>query len=157
MAVFELMGVALVSDELGRVAVPLDTGGREVVDLPEGAVVSVALTFRVGEEVDGLAFEEERWRAGHLVATTRSALGGFRPGGPYEIELPAERLPVGRASCGTYDVRGRFTDAEDRELARESHRLRIVHQRPSAAPRGVRRRHRSTTAAQAPPGAARHA
>ncbi|MFJ3584649.1 hypothetical protein ACIPPS_20820 [Streptomyces sp. NPDC090127] len=130
MAVFELMDVALVSDEFGRFPVPLGTERPEAVELPEGAVVGVALTFRTDEGVDGLSFEEERSHAGNLIATAHNVLGGFRAGGPYEIQLPAERLPVGRG-CGTYEVTGRFLDAEGRELARESHRFRIVHRTPT--------------------------
>ncbi|MFG2642040.1 hypothetical protein ACGFYP_13865 [Streptomyces sp. NPDC048370] len=126
MAVFQLMGVDLVSDEFGRIAVPLSAKGREVVDVPEGTVVGVALTFRTGKEIDGLTFVEERSHEGRVIATDRSVLGGFRPGGPYEIQLSTERLPVGRG-CGTYDVTGRFLDAEGKELARESHSFRIVH------------------------------
>ncbi|MEU9700437.1 hypothetical protein [Streptomyces sp. NPDC047981] len=157
MAVFELMNVALVSDEFGRVTVDQGAPGQDVVELPEGTVVGVALTFRTGEEVDGLTFVAERSREGRTIATARNVLGGFRAGGPYELQLPVERLPVGRG-CGTYEVTGRFLDAEGHELARESHRFRIVHRRPADAPR-TRRRHRRAAAATPPlhPGAARPA
>ncbi|MGW6570139.1 hypothetical protein [Streptomyces sp. NPDC054975] len=153
MTVFQLMGVALVSDEFGRIAVPLSSEGREAVELPEGAVIGVALSFLTGEEVDGLTFVEERSHEGQVIATARNVLGGFRPGGPYEIQLPAERLPIGRG-CGTYEVTGRFLDAEGRELARESHRFRIVHRGPADVPSSWRRHHRSTTATPPSPGTA---
>lgn len=150
MAVFQLMDVALVSDEFGRVTVDLSLPEQDVVELPEGTVVGVALTFRTGEEVDGLTFVEERSYEGRTIATARNVLGGFRAGGPYEVQLPAERLPVGRG-CGTYDVTGRFVDAEGRELAHESHRFRIVHRRPTDALRERRRHHRSATATRPGP------
>ncbi|MDT9686992.1 hypothetical protein Q5762_01230 [Streptomyces sp. P9(2023)] len=156
MAVFELMDVALVSDEYGRVTVPLNTNGREAVELPEGTVIGVALTFRTGEEVDGLTFLEERSHEGRVIAENRTVLGGFRAGGPYEIQLPAERLPIGRG-CGTYEVTGRIVDPDGRELARERHRFHIVHRGEAAL--GTRRRHGRSPAATTPvhPGAARPA
>ncbi|MFG2292260.1 hypothetical protein [Streptomyces sp. NPDC048603] len=135
---FELVDVALQSEELGRLTVPLSAPAPGPFELPEGAVVSVALTFHLREAVDGLCFVDTRRREGRVVARTRTALGSFRPGGPYEILLPAERLPVGRAECGTYEVTGTFVDAEGRELSQESHRFRIVHQ-----PRILHRRHHS--------------
>ncbi|MFF6776971.1 hypothetical protein ACFY8W_25950 [Streptomyces sp. NPDC012637] len=148
MAVFELLDVTLVSDEFDRLALPLDPDpDREPVDLPEGAVVSVSLSFRVGEELRGLTFEEERGRYGVVVAATRHVLGGFRAGGPYELQLPAVRMPVGRANCGAYVATGRFTDAEGRELARESHTFRIVHRPPGETPAPHHRHRRSVTAA----------
>ncbi|WP_190344221.1 hypothetical protein [Streptomyces venezuelae] len=127
-AVFELVDVALVSDELGRLTVPLDGRDAGPFELPEGAVVTVALSFRVHREVDGLSFTLNRWREGYLVSSNQIPVGSFRPGGPYEVHLPAERLPVGRAACGVYDVTGIFTDGDGRELSRESHSFRIVHQ-----------------------------
>ncbi|WP_405861687.1 hypothetical protein OG361_40035 [Streptomyces sp. NBC_00090] len=134
MALFELLNVALTSEEWGTHIVPPDARGGEPVELPEGAVLTVALTFRVAEAIDGLAVEETRRYGGNVIGTTRTALGGFRAGGPYEIQLPSERLPVGRASCGTYEVTARFVAADGRELARESHRFRIVHRPSPAAP-----------------------
>ncbi|MEV5969560.1 hypothetical protein [Streptomyces sp. NPDC051921] len=125
---FTLLGVCLHTEGLGPVEVPLrDTVEREPLVLPEGAVVSVGLTFRLGQEIDGLAFEDTRAWDGVTIASTRTVLGGFRPGGPYEVRLPAERLPVGRAHCGVYEVTGRFTDADGRELAFERHRLMVEH------------------------------
>ncbi|MFI8766580.1 hypothetical protein ACIGN6_16885 [Streptomyces sp. NPDC053792] len=128
MALFELMALALVPEERGARTLSPDLRGGEPVELPEGATVSVALTFRLAENVDGLAFEETRSYAGQVIGTTRTALGGFRAGGPYEIRLPPERLPVGRANCGTYEVSGRFVDADGHVLAWETHRFRLVHQ-----------------------------
>ncbi|MFI8966458.1 hypothetical protein ACIGO8_30595 [Streptomyces sp. NPDC053493] len=134
---FELVDVSLYSDELGRVEVPLrDPAGAEPLDVPEGAVVSVGLTFRLGREIDGLVFEDTRSKDDVVLAATRTVLGGFRPGGPYEVRLPPERLPVGRAHCGVYDVAGRFTDGDGRELAVEHHRLSLTHQ-PAAHKRWV--------------------
>ncbi|MET9954059.1 hypothetical protein ABZ135_21245 [Streptomyces sp. NPDC006339] len=138
---FELLDVSLYTEELGRLEVPLeetgnDREGPEPLALPEGAVVSVGLTFRLGREIDGVAFEDSRVREGAVLGSTRTVLGGFRAGGPYEVRLPAERLPVGRAHCGIYEVTGRFTDGEGHELALEHHRVRVDHQ-PAAHKRYV--------------------
>jgi hypothetical protein len=137
MAPFELWHVRLAPDDRGTGVLPLD-GEGDPVELPEGGTISVALTFRVGEEVDGLVFEETRRYAGKVIGTTRTTLGGYRAGGPYEVHLPPERLPVGRANCGVYEVTGRFTDSEGRVLGRERHRFRLVHQpappEPAAPP-----------------------
>ncbi|MGW0122048.1 hypothetical protein [Streptomyces sp. NPDC003327] len=141
---FTLLDVSLYTDELGRLAVPLARlrgGGAEppTLDLPEGAVLGVGLRFRLGRDVDGLAFEETRTRAwalsveGESLSATRTVLGGFRAGGPYELRLPPERLPVGREGCAVYEVTGRFTDGEGHELARERHRFRVVHRSPASA------------------------
>ncbi|WOX20400.1 hypothetical protein [Streptomyces solicathayae] len=134
MADFELMDVTLVSDRFGRLRVPLEGDRREVVTLPAGAVVSTVLTFRTGQEVEGLRFVEERFCDGHLIATVNNTLGGFRAGGPYELQLTAERLPAGPGNVGTYEVAGRFLDGSGRELARESHRFRIVPPGPPPEP-----------------------
>ncbi|MEU5216663.1 hypothetical protein AB0G79_10755 [Streptomyces sp. NPDC020807] len=127
MTAFELVHVALAANGGSPYAVPLESPDHDPVDLPEGAVLSVTLVFRVMEDLDGLTFEENRRYDGGVV-TTRSALGGFRAGGPYELVLPAERLPVGHGSLGTYEVTGRFVDGDGREHARELHRFRIVPQ-----------------------------
>ncbi|MFI8521859.1 hypothetical protein ACIGEZ_29190 [Streptomyces sp. NPDC085481] len=125
---FELLDVSLYTEEAGRIEVPQEgPAADEPIVLPEGVVVSVGLTFRLGDEIDGLAFEDTRARAGAKVASTRTALGGFRAGGPYEVRLPSERLPVGKASCGTYEVTGRVVDEDGRALAEERHRIRIEH------------------------------
>ncbi|MFF0558130.1 hypothetical protein [Streptomyces sp. NPDC004266] len=127
MAPFELTRVSLAQEEQGTAALSLD-GDGDPVEVPEGGTMSVALAFRVGEAVDGLVFEETRRYAGRVIGTTRTALGGYRAGGPYEVHLPPERLPVGRANCGVYEVTGRFTDSTGRVLGREQHRFRLVHQ-----------------------------
>ncbi|MFJ7070257.1 hypothetical protein [Streptomyces sp. NPDC101115] len=126
---FELLDVSLYTEELGRLAVPRNDRPEEAepIALPEGTVVSVGLTFRLGREIDGLAFEESLAMDGKVLTTTRTVLGGFRTGGPYEIRLPPERLPVGRAHCGVYTVTGRFTDGEGRGLADERYRMRLEH------------------------------
>ncbi|MEU0398792.1 hypothetical protein ABZ318_00795 [Streptomyces sp. NPDC006197] len=127
MAPFELTRVSLAQEERGTAVLPLD-GDGDPVELPEGGTLSLALAFRVGEAVDGLVFEETRRYAGKVIGTTRTTLGGYRAGGPYEVHLPPERLPVGRTNCGVYEVTGRFTDSTGRVLGREHHRFRLVHQ-----------------------------
>ncbi|WP_318211807.1 MULTISPECIES: hypothetical protein [unclassified Streptomyces] len=127
----ELMELSLVSDDLGTFTVPLDGPGTEVpYELPEGTVVSTALTFRLGADTDGLVFETIRIRAGEAPVTRRIALGSFRTGGPYEIRLPPERLPLGRTHCGTYEVTARLSDADGLEHARVRHLFTIVRRLP---------------------------
>ncbi|MFG2331643.1 hypothetical protein ACGFMM_18655 [Streptomyces sp. NPDC048604] len=131
MADFELIDVSLVSDGFERLHLPLGEERGEPVALPAGAVVSVVLAFRTEAEIDGLKFDETRYSDdGNRIAACTHTLGGFRAGGPYEVRLPPERLPVGPASGGRYDATGRFVDGDGRELARETHSFRIVPQPP---------------------------
>ncbi|MEV6248772.1 hypothetical protein AB0M38_21560 [Streptomyces sp. NPDC051742] len=141
---FELLDISLYTEEPDRRVVPLrdpdtpdtpgtrDTPGAPDIpatpELPEGAVLSIGLTFRLGREIAGVAFEDSRVREGTVLATTRTVLGGFRTGGPYEVRLPPERLPVGRAYRGVYELTGRFTDGDGRELQVVHRRLSVVHQ-----------------------------
>ncbi|MEU2078267.1 hypothetical protein [Streptomyces sp. NPDC013489] len=130
----ELMELTLVSDALGTFTVPLGGPGRDIpYELPGGAVVSIVLTFRLGTDTDGLIFETIRVGEGEQPVTRRNALGSFRTGGPYEIRLPPERLPLGRAHCGTYDVTARMSDAAGIEHARVKHRFTLVHRLPGSA------------------------
>lgn len=137
---FELLDISLYAAEPEPLHVPLRGGDPpETPVLPEGAVLSIGLTFRLGREIDSLVFEDIRAREGKVLAATRTVLGGFRTGGPYEVRLSPERLPVGRAHRGIYELTGRFTDGEGRELVVARHRLRIVrqpaaHKRWAAAP-----------------------
>ncbi|MFF0752675.1 hypothetical protein [Streptomyces sp. NPDC004267] len=137
---FELLDVSLYAEGLGRLGVPLrGTAETEPLEVPEGTVISVGITFRLGRDIDTVIFEDVRERGGELLGTTRTVLGGFRAGGPYEVRLPPERLPVGRAHCGVYEMTGHFTDGEGRRLAVEHHWMRLTHQ--SAAPRPRAARH----------------
>ncbi|NML50972.1 hypothetical protein HHL19_20930 [Streptomyces sp. R302] len=126
---FRLLDMSLHTEDEGRLVV--DLGGRAgeagPLRVPEGAVVSVGLTFQVGRAVDGLTFEEVRTGDDREPVVTRTPLGGFRRGGPYEVRLPPRRMPVGRAHCGLYEVTGRLTDGRGHELARADHELMLVH------------------------------
>ncbi|MFJ8130002.1 hypothetical protein [Streptomyces hydrogenans] len=125
---FRLLDVALHTEEWGRLTVALEGGpDDEPLVLGEGTRVSVGLTFRSDQAVDGLTYEERRTRGGRGPATTRTLLGGFRGGGPYEVWLPPRRMPEGRAHCGLYRITGRLTDGHGRELARVDHHVRLVH------------------------------
>ncbi|WP_030204591.1 hypothetical protein [Streptomyces sp. NRRL S-87] len=134
---FELLDISVIPEGLDRIRIPLGPGPvRRPVELPEGAVVTVALTFRLGTDVDGLTFTDTRSSEGRVTASTQTPLGGFRAGGPYEIHLRPERLPKSRTGGDvTYDVTGVFTDGSGRVLASEYHGFRIVRQ-----PRPVRGR-----------------
>ncbi|MFE7511315.1 hypothetical protein ACFU8I_08830 [Streptomyces sp. NPDC057540] len=124
-------------DERGVEALAPDARSATVA-LSEGTMVSVTLGFRVSEAIDGLVFEETRRRAGRVVSCTRTTLGGYRAGGPYEVQLPAERLPGGRAERGVYEITGRFMDSRGRTLGLEHHSFRLVRHlsaRESVAPR----------------------
>ncbi|MFF1512211.1 hypothetical protein [Streptomyces sp. NPDC058326] len=124
---FELLDISLYTEEPDRRVVSLRAGDApETPEIPEGAVLSVGLTFRLGREIEGVAFEDSRVREGTVLATVRTVLGGFRTGGPYEVRLPQERLPVGRAHRGVYELTGRFTAGDGRELAVVHRRIRVV-------------------------------
>ncbi|MHA4773458.1 rho GDP-dissociation inhibitor [Streptomyces sp. MSC1_001] len=124
---FTLLDISLYTEEPDRRVVTLRGLDAPVMpEIPEGAVISVGLTFRLGREIEGVAFEDSRIREGHVLATVRTVLGGFRAGGPYEVRLPPERLPVGRAHRGVYELTGRFTDGDGRELTVVRHRIRVV-------------------------------
>ncbi|MFE6105047.1 hypothetical protein ACFVQ4_34585 [Streptomyces laurentii] len=129
---FELLDLSLYVEDGGRLAVPLgDARAEAPLEVPEGAVVSVGLTFRLGRNIDAVVFEDTRDWDGAPIGTSRTVLGGFRCGGPYEVRLPPERLPVGRAHCGVYGVTGRFTDGAGRPLTEEHHRIRVAHPPPA--------------------------
>ncbi|MEU2117406.1 hypothetical protein ABZ567_17515 [Streptomyces sp. NPDC016459] len=141
---FELLDISLYTEEPDRRVVPLrGLDAPDTPEIPEGAVVSVGLTFRLGREIVGLAFEDSRVHEGLVLATVRTVLGGFRAGGPYEVRLQPERLSVGRVHRGVYELTGRFTDGDGRELAVAHHRIRVVPQ-PAAYKR------RAVTAAPGP-------
>ncbi|MEU6866164.1 hypothetical protein ABZ924_23380 [Streptomyces sp. NPDC046876] len=126
---FRLVRIALLSEEFGEMDVPLEAPADGTVpdpfDLPHGAVVTLALVFRTAVDIDGLAYTETRVRDGAVLSTVRTALGGYRAGGPYEIRMPPERLPNGRSVGNTYEVTGTFSDASGHELATERHRFRL--------------------------------
>ncbi|MFJ5547606.1 hypothetical protein [Streptomyces sp. NPDC093225] len=130
---FELLDISVIPEGLDRIRIALGPGPvRTPVELPEGVVITVALTFRLGTDVDGLTFTDTRSCEGRVAASTQTPLGGFRAGGPYEIHLRPERLPKSRTGDVTYDVTGVFTDGSGQVLASEYHGFRIVHQPPPA-------------------------
>ncbi|MER7463175.1 hypothetical protein [Streptomyces sp. NPDC097981] len=124
---FELLDVGLLTGEDGETVIHC-AEDREVIELTDGTVVTLALVFRLGRDTDGLAYTETRLRDDGL-ATSPSVthLGGFRAGGPYEVRLPPEHLPSGPAACCTYEVHGAFTDRRHRTLATVGRRYRIAH------------------------------
>lgn len=132
--VVELMELTLVSDELGTFTVPLEgTDDAITHEVPEGTVISLAVTFRLGADTDGLVVETLRVGEGEDPVARRNVLGGYRAGGPYEIRLPSERLPLGRSHWGPYDVTARMSDAAGVEHARVSHHFTLVPRPPGGA------------------------
>lgn len=128
------MELTLISDELGTFTVPLEGPDDAIThELPEGTVVSLAMTFRLRADTDGLVFETLRVGKGEEPVARRNVLGSYRAGGPYEIRLPPERLPLGRAHCGPYDVTARMSDAAGIEHARVRHRFTLVPRPPGGA------------------------
>ncbi|MCB5179791.1 rho GDP-dissociation inhibitor [Streptomyces antimicrobicus] len=134
---FELLDVHLESESFGRVAVPLDDLPGAPFALPEGALFTVSLTFRLAADVDGLCYVDSREVDGCSFPAVSTSLGSFRAGGPYEVVLPPEKLPAGRHSHGTYTVTGTFMDGDGEILAREAFRYRLTHhERPVCRPAG---------------------
>ncbi|MEU5811705.1 hypothetical protein [Streptomyces sp. NPDC047718] len=130
---FQLVDMALLTEHEGCSGRPGSAHPErsDPVELPEGALVTLCLVFRLGRDVDGLAYTETRVRDGTVEAAQETQLGGFRAGGPYEIHLQPERLPVGHAAAGTYEVHGVFTDRHRRPLASAYRRYRIAESSPA--------------------------
>ncbi|MFC4611424.1 hypothetical protein ACFO9E_27060 [Streptomyces maoxianensis] len=131
--------------QLELVSVTLQAEGREGLDvslpepgksqstlleapfaLKEGAEVRITLAFRLAQAVERLKFTVVRKRHGAMIGTTEVMLGSYRPGGPYEVVLPPERLPTGRLARDTYQVTGTFTNSDGEELGHEAHCFEIT-------------------------------
>ncbi|MFK0257121.1 hypothetical protein [Streptomyces sp. NPDC090445] len=123
---FHLVDMALHAEGEGCPGTGPRPERSDPVELPEGALVTLCIVFRLGRDVDGLAYTETRVRDGTVEAAQETQLGGFRAGGPYEIHLQPERLPMGHAAIGAYEVHGVFTDRHRRPLASAYRRYRIV-------------------------------
>ncbi|TQK49905.1 RHO protein GDP dissociation inhibitor [Streptomyces sp. SLBN-118] len=101
------------------------------VKLREGAECRAVLTFRVaGDAVDGLKVVHEWWKGGTEVARREVLLGDFRVGGPYEVVLPAERLPSGPGARGLYEARARLIDDIHRILGEQAYTFEITRMLP---------------------------
>lgn len=130
---FELLGVTLHAEghEDHVVALP-GPGESEAVPksppftLKEGSDIRITLVFRTGRDIEGLKFVDVRKRHGAVVGMSEVMLGSYRPGGPYELALPLERLPIGHLARDTYEVTGTFVDAHDNVLGRETHSFEIT-------------------------------
>ncbi|WP_345043885.1 hypothetical protein [Streptomyces sannanensis] len=131
---FELLSVSLHAEGHVEMAVRLPVPGEAESApqtapfvLKEGAEIRVTLIFRIGKRpVEGLKFVEERKRHGSGIATSEVLLGSYRPGGPYEVVLPAEHLPTGHLARDTYQVTGTFVDTDGHVLGRETHSFEIA-------------------------------
>ncbi|WP_328666006.1 rho GDP-dissociation inhibitor [Streptomyces sp. NBC_00322] len=130
---FELLHVTLQAEGHDDLVVALPTSDESEASpqpapfsLREGAEIRITLVFRVGRAVERLKFVDERKRQGAVVGKTEVMLGSFRPGGPYELVLPLERLPIGHLARDTYEVTGTFVDADDNVLGYETHRFEIT-------------------------------
>ncbi|MFD7445484.1 hypothetical protein [Streptomyces sp. NPDC059909] len=100
--------------------------------LREGTEFRVRLAFSVRSrhDIDGLRYIDERSRQGVTMTHRETLLGDYRPGGPYEIVLPAEHLPTGHLARDVYQVTGTFVDKEGQELGRETHSFEITKDLP---------------------------
>ncbi|MEU2159803.1 hypothetical protein QRN89_31425 [Streptomyces chengbuensis] len=132
---FELLGVTIQVE--GRPDMPVRLApaqgpGAEPPPAPlvlrEGSEFRVRLEFAVGagRDLEGLRFIDERTRQGMTVGHQEILLGDYRRGGPYEIVLPPERLPIGHMARDVYQVTGTFADKEGRILGCESHSFEIT-------------------------------
>ncbi|MFI2351653.1 hypothetical protein ACH492_32485 [Streptomyces sp. NPDC019443] len=129
----ELLSVTLQAEGREGLDVPLPAPGKAETTLlespfalKEGAEIRITLGFRLRQAVEGLKFTVVRKRQGAVIGTTEVMLGSYRPGGPYELVLPPERLPTGRLARDTYQVTGTFTDADGNELGHEAHCFEIT-------------------------------
>ncbi|WP_274555515.1 hypothetical protein [Streptomyces spiramyceticus] len=122
---FELLGMTLQVEGNGEQVVPLPSPGIPV-ELKEGAEIRIGLTFRLGRAVEGLKFVDVRKRHGVVVSMSETMLGCYRPGGPYDVIVPPERLPTGHLARDTYEVTGTFIDADGNILGDETHSFRIT-------------------------------
>ncbi|MCP3820668.1 rho GDP-dissociation inhibitor [Streptomyces sp. A3M-1-3] len=130
---FELLSVTLQAEGRQDIDVALPVPGEtELVTraapftLKEGAEVRITLGFRLGKAVEGLKFTDVRRRQGAVIGMSEVLLGGYRPGGPYEVVLPPERLPIGHLARDMYEVTGTFVDGEGNVLGHESHAFVIT-------------------------------
>ncbi|MEV6651876.1 hypothetical protein [Streptomyces sp. NPDC051219] len=130
---FELLSVTLQAEGHEDIDVPLPVPGETSIvprtapfTLKEGAEVRVMLAFRLGKPVEGLTFTDVRHRQGSVIGCSEVLLGGYRPGGPYEVVLPPERLPIGHLARDTYEVTGTFVDSDGHILGHENHAFVIM-------------------------------
>lgn len=130
---FELLSVTLQAEGYDEMAVALpapDESGAVSQPPPfpirEGTDIRITLVFRIGRAVEGLKYVDLRKRQGSEVSRTEVLLGSYRPGGPYELTLPPERLPIGHLARDTYEVTGTFVDADDNVLGHETHSFEIT-------------------------------
>ncbi|MER6997924.1 hypothetical protein [Streptomyces sp. NPDC000410] len=137
---FEILAVTIQLEGRPDIPVPLPPADTPEDDwsppaplvLKEGADFRVRLEFRVRspEDLVGLKFVDERHRRGVPVAHQEIHLGDYRPGGPYEVVLPSERLPMGHVARDVYDATGTFLDGEGRVLGQERHSFEITKEWP---------------------------
>lgn len=132
---FELLAVAILveghPDMPVRLPAPEDPRSEppsEPLVLREGAEFRLRLEFGVGSrhDIEGLRYIDERTRQGVTVGHQEILLGDYRAGGPYEIVLPPERLPIGHMARDTYEVTGTFVDVHGHVLGRETHSFEIA-------------------------------
>lgn len=134
---FELLSVTLHSEGCDDrvddhvVALPAPGESEAVPKSPpftlkEGSDIRITLVFRTGRDIEGLKFVDVRKRQGAVVSRNEVMLGSYRPGGPYELALPLERLPIGHLARDTYEVTGMFVDADDNVLGYETHSFEIT-------------------------------
>ncbi|MET9378328.1 hypothetical protein ACFYV5_10480 [Streptomyces sp. NPDC003035] len=126
--IVRLLGLALRFSGPGDIsmAVPPTEAASGPFTVKEGAEFRAVVSFRVdGPSVTGLKVIDVRTRNGVELGGREVMLGDFRHGGPYELELPPDRVPSGPRARGVYDVYAALADAEGRVLDRRDYRFEI--------------------------------
>ncbi|MEU6881587.1 hypothetical protein [Streptomyces sp. NPDC046712] len=124
-----LLGLALRFTGPGEITLPVPASGTTVADpftVKEGAEFRAVVRFQVdGRSVTGLKVVDERSKDGVEVGGHEVMLGDFRHGGPYDLELPPERVPSGPRARGVYEVSAALVDGAGHVLDRRDYRFEV--------------------------------
>ncbi|MFB7369571.1 hypothetical protein ACFC0D_06990 [Streptomyces sp. NPDC056222] len=123
-----LLGLALRFTGPGDISLPVPPSGAapEPFTVKEGAEFRAVVRFRVeGPSVTGLRVVDQRSKDGAELGGVDVVLGNFRHGGPYDLELPPERVPSGPRARGVYDVSASLVDGDGRVLDRRDYRFEV--------------------------------
>ncbi|MFD7321607.1 hypothetical protein ACFV9D_11070 [Streptomyces sp. NPDC059875] len=126
--IVRLLGLALRFTGPGDITLPVPPSGSAPAPftVKEGAEFRAVVRFRVeGPSVTGLKVVDVRTKDGAEIGRREVALGDFRHGGPYDLELPPERVPSGPRARGVYEVYAALVDGEGRTLDRRDYRFEV--------------------------------